>query len=56
VTSSGAGRYLDRNARFTVQGWWCCSELSMDLGGPQSFTCVRGDFTNVSFDLEPAGE
>ena len=53
VASSGAGRYLGRNARFTVQWWWCGSELSMDLGGPQSFTCARGDFTNVSFNVKP---
>jgi hypothetical protein len=51
VASSGAARYLGRNARFTVHGWWCGSELSMDLGGPQSLTCVRGDFTNVTFNL-----
>lgn len=52
VASSGAARYLNRNARFTVHGWWCGSELSMDLGGPQSFSCVHGDFTNLSFDLK----
>ncbi|MHB1838066.1 MAG: hypothetical protein ACYCXW_24225 [Solirubrobacteraceae bacterium] len=52
VATSGAGRYLHRNARFTVQGWWCGSELSMSLGGPQSFTCDRGDFANVTFNLK----
>ncbi|MGI8713785.1 MAG: hypothetical protein ACR2NR_11505 [Solirubrobacteraceae bacterium] len=56
VTNSGAGRHVGRNARFTVDAWWCGSELSMDLGGPQSFSCVEGDFTNVSFDIEPFGE
>ncbi len=55
VAGSGAGRYIARNARFSTHGWWCGSELSMDMGGPQSFTCVRGDFRNVSFDLKPAG-
>lgn len=55
VTSSGAARYLGENARFSTHGWWCGSQVSMDLGGPQSFTCVRGDFTNVTFNLEPVG-
>jgi hypothetical protein len=55
VAGSGAGRYLNRNARFTHNGWWCGSELSMELGGPQSFTCVQGDFTNVTFYLQPTG-
>jgi hypothetical protein len=55
VARSGAQRYLGRNARFSVRGWWCGSQLSMDLGGPQSFACVRGDFTNLTFDLEPGG-
>jgi hypothetical protein len=54
VARSGAARYAGRNARFTVQGWWCGSELSMELGGTQSFTCDRGDFTNVTFSLQPA--
>jgi hypothetical protein len=56
VASSGAARYLDRNARFTTHGWWCGSELSMDLAGPQSFSCLQGDFTYLSFNLEPAVE
>lgn len=51
VAGSGVGRYLGRNARLRVHGWWCGSELSMDFGGPQTFSCVRGDFTNVNFDL-----
>ncbi|HLH65068.1 MAG TPA: hypothetical protein VKV27_05155 [Solirubrobacteraceae bacterium] len=51
VASSGAARHLGANARFTVRGWWCGSELSMDLGGPQTFSCVRGDFDNISFQL-----
>lgn len=54
VARSGAARYLNRNARFTIDGWWCGSELSMDFGGVQSFTCVRGDFTNVTFELRRA--
>lgn len=53
VAHSGAGRYLNRNARFTVNGWWCGSELSMSFGGAQSFACQRGDFTNVTFELTP---
>jgi hypothetical protein len=51
VARSGAARFAGRNARFSVAGWWCGSELSMDLGGPQSFACARGDFTNVDFVL-----
>lgn len=54
VAGSGAARYLHRNARFTVDGWWCGSELSMDFGGVQSFACQRGDFTNVTFELTRA--
>ena len=52
VASSGAGSHLHRNARFSVQGWWCGSELSMSFGGVQSFTCDRGDFANVTFNLK----
>jgi hypothetical protein len=55
VANSGAQQYLNQNARFTVDGWWCGSELSMDFGGIQSFSCQRGDFANVTFDLEPFG-
>jgi hypothetical protein len=55
VASSGAERYLGESARFSVHGWWCGSELSMGQGGPQSFTCTRGDFTNVTFNLKPVG-
>lgn len=54
VARSGAARYLGRDARFTVRGWWCGSELSMDVGGPQSFSCARGDFTDLTFALRPA--
>ncbi len=54
VAHSGAGRYLNRNARFSLDGWWCGSELSMDFGGVQTFACQRGDFTNVTFELKPA--
>ena len=53
VANSGAARYLNQNARFTVHGWWCGSELSMDIGGVQSFSCLRGDFANVNFELKP---
>ncbi len=53
VARSGASRYVNRNARFHTDGWWCGSELSMELGGPQSFSCVRGDFVNVAFDITP---
>jgi hypothetical protein len=55
VSGSGAARFAGHNARFHLGGWWCGSELSMDLGGLQSFSCERGDFTNVSFDLKTAG-
>jgi hypothetical protein len=51
VASSGAERHLGRNARFHVRGRWWGSELSMTLSGPQSVTCERGDFTNVTFTL-----
>jgi hypothetical protein len=54
VANSGAARYLGRNARFTMDGWWCGSELLMDFGGLQSFSCERGDFTTVNFELKPA--
>lgn len=53
VAGSGAARYQGQNARFTVDGWWCGSELSMSFGGLQSFACERGDFTNVTFELKP---
>ncbi|MBV9606977.1 MAG: hypothetical protein JO027_17830 [Solirubrobacterales bacterium] len=52
VAGSGAGRYLGRNARFTVDGWWCGSSLAMDFGGAQFFSCQRGDLTNVNFELK----
>ncbi len=55
VAHSGAARYLGHDARFRVGHWWCGSELSMSFGGPQSFSCVRGDFANVDFVLKPAG-
>jgi hypothetical protein len=54
VAGSGAARFAGRNARFSLAGWWCGSELSMDLGGPQSFSCARRDFTNVDFVLARA--
>jgi hypothetical protein len=54
VANSGAASYQGQNARYTVDGWWCGSELSLDFGGLQSFSCERGDFTNVTFDLKPA--
>jgi hypothetical protein len=54
VAGSGAAQYLNRNARFTVDGWWCGSELSMDFGGVQGFSCERGDFANVTFELKRA--
>lgn len=54
VANSGAGRYLHRNARFTVDGWWCGSELTPALPGVQFFTCQRGDFANLTFQLKPA--
>jgi hypothetical protein len=53
VAGSGAASYLGRNARYSVDGWWCGSELSMAFGGLQSFTCTRGDFANVNFELKP---
>lgn len=55
VAHSGVARYLGHDARFHVQHWWCGSELSMSAGGAQSFSCVRGDFANVYFQLKPAG-
>ncbi|MCL2770555.1 MAG: hypothetical protein FWD42_10700, partial [Solirubrobacterales bacterium] len=58
VAGSSAARYAGRNARFAVQGCWCGSELffpmMMRLPGPQSFTCERGNFTNVTFKLRSA--
>lgn len=51
IARSGAARYLGRNARYNLDGWWCGSELLMDASGPQSFSCEKGDFTNVSFNL-----
>jgi hypothetical protein len=54
VANSNAAHYLNQNARYTVDGWWCGSELSMDFNGLQSFSCVRGDFANVSFNLKPS--
>lgn len=54
VAHSGVGQYLHRNARFSVDGWWCGSELSMDFGGQQSVACQRGDLTNVNFEIKPA--
>jgi hypothetical protein len=53
VAASGAASYLNRNAQYTVDGWWCGSELTMDFGGLQSFSCTRGDFANVNFELKP---
>ncbi len=54
VAHSGAGQYVHRNARFTVDGWWCGSSLAMDFGGIQTVACQRGDLTNVTFELKPA--
>ncbi len=54
VAGSGAASYLNQNARYTVDGWWCGSELTMDFGGLQSFSCTHGDFANVNFELKPA--
>lgn len=54
VAGLGAQHYLGRNARFTVNGWWCGSELSMDFGGLQTFSCEHGDFTSVTFELKRA--
>jgi hypothetical protein len=54
VAHSGAGQYLHRNARFTVDGWWCGSELSMAFGGLQPVACQRGDLINLNFELKPA--
>ncbi len=56
IASSPAARYINRNARFHKDGWWCGSEISMDLGGPQTFSCSRGDFDDIGFNLEPDGE
>jgi hypothetical protein len=55
VAHSGVARFLGRDARFTVRHWWCGSELSMSVGLPQSFSCQRGDFANVDFELKRAG-
>lgn len=54
VAGSGAGRYLGQNARFTVDGWWCGSQLADSLPGGQMFSCTRGDFANVTFELKPS--
>jgi hypothetical protein len=56
VAGSGVGRYFNRNARFHSDGWWCGSELSMDLGGLQRVWCDHGDFTNLEFELSWTGE
>ncbi len=53
VATSGAARYLGRNARFTVNGWWCGSQLT-SFTPVQMFSCARGDFANVSFTLKRA--
>jgi hypothetical protein len=53
VASSGAARYLGRNARFTVNGWWCGSQLN-SFEPAQMFSCARGDFVNVFFELKRA--
>ena len=53
VAASGAARYLGRNARFTVDGWWCGSQLT-SFEPEQSFSCARGDFANVFFELKRA--
>jgi hypothetical protein len=55
VAHSGVARYLGRDARFTVHHWWCGSELSMSFGLPQSVSCERGDFANLTFQLKRAG-
>lgn len=54
VAGSGAARYLGRNARFVVDGWWCGSQLS-SFDPEQTFSCARGDFANVFFELKRAG-
>jgi hypothetical protein len=54
VANSGAGAYLHKNARYTVDGWWCGSELAAAFDGVQTFSCTRGDFANVNFELGPA--
>jgi hypothetical protein len=51
VADSGAARYLGRTARYTVDGWWCGSQLTPMLFGLQGFSCERGDFANVEFEL-----
>lgn len=53
VAGSGAARYLGHDARFTVDGWWCGSQLTA-FTPEQSFSCARGDFDNVLFNLKPA--
>lgn len=53
LRGSGVMRHYGRNARFHRHGWWCGSELSMQLHRlpPQDFACVRGDYENVSFNV-----
>jgi hypothetical protein len=44
--------HVGHNAKFTLDGWWCGSELSMQVGGsPQSFSCEQGDFAYVTFNV-----
>jgi hypothetical protein len=53
LPQSGAGRHLGQNAKFESHGWFCGSELNAQLGGSsgQNFTCDRGDFWGVTFDV-----
>jgi hypothetical protein len=49
---SRATRYAGHNARYVVDGWYCGSELASEtVRNAQPFTCQKGDFTSVSFDL-----
>lgn len=55
LASSMPMRHFGHNARYESQGWFCGSELAMQAKAvPQSFSCQRGDWLNLSFALVPA--
>lgn len=48
--------HYDQDARFHSHGWWCGSELSMQLKTPppQDFECQRGDYQDLDFNVRPS--
>lgn len=57
IPNLGLLRHYHHNARFHVGRWWCGSELSMQVSrtGPQSFSCVSGDWNNLWFTVTRTG-